>query len=82
MRKIAAIVSEDSIDGVIRSLGQAGIVQFVDMREKLDAWKGSLVPHTVPPEVTAKCTDILSKIDAAFKSLNLEPGRYLPNKYL
>lgn len=74
MRKIAAIVFEDSVDGVIRSLGQTGIVQFVDMREKLDAWKGSLVPHTVPPEVTAKCTDILSKIDAAFKSLNLEPG--------
>jgi len=74
MRKIAAIVFEDNIDAVIRSLGEAGIVQFVDMREKLDAWKGSLVPHVVPPEVPTKCTDILSKIDASFKALNLKPG--------
>ncbi len=82
MRKIAAIVFEDNIDAVIRSLGEAGIVQFVDMREKLDIWKGSLVPHVVPPEVITKCTDILSKIDASFKDLNLEsveiPSEQIP----
>jgi len=74
MRKIAAIVFEDNIDAVIRSLGEAGIVQFVDMREKLEAWKGSLVPHTVPTDTLTKCSGILSKIETSFKDLALEPG--------
>ena len=74
MRKIAAIVFEDNIDAVIRSLGEAGIVQFVDMHERLDVWKGALIPHVVPSEVTTKCTEILSKIEASFKDLNLETG--------
>jgi V/A-type H+-transporting ATPase subunit I len=75
MRKITAIVFEDNIDAVIRSLGEAGIVQFVDMHEKLETWKGSLVPHVIPTDVMTKCLDILSKIDASFKDLNLEPGK-------
>jgi len=74
MRKIAAIVFEDDIDAVIRSLGEAGIVQFVDMRQKLDEWKGTLAPHTVPTQIQTKCSEILSKIDASLKELNLQPG--------
>ena len=48
MRKLKVIVLEEYIDAVVRSLGQAGVVQFIDMREKLDEWKGVLVSHSVP----------------------------------
>ena len=81
MRKIAAIVFEDNIDAVIRLLGEAGIVQFVDMRERLEAWKGSLVPHMVPTDTVTKCSEILSKIDASFKDIHLEPG-VLPSEQI
>jgi V/A-type H+-transporting ATPase subunit I len=73
MRKLAVILFEDHIDAVIRSLGEAGMAQFVDMREKLDVWKGSLVPHQVPTEILTRCSDILSKIDVSFKDLNVKP---------
>lgn len=74
MRKLIAIVFEDDVDEVVRSLGEAGIVQFVDMRQKLDEWKGALTPHTVPAQTSTKCTDLLSRIDASLKALNLQPG--------
>lgn len=74
MRKLIAIVFEDDVDEVVRSLGEAGVVQFVDMREKLDEWKGALTPHMVPTQTLAKCTDLLSKIDASLKALSLQPG--------
>ena len=74
MRKLAVVVFEDDVDAVIRSLGEAGIVQFIDMREKLDEWKGTLTPHTVPTQIESRCSDALSRIDAALKTLNLQPG--------
>ena len=73
MRKLAVVVFEDDVDAVIRSLGEAGIVQFIDIRAKLDEWKGTLTPHAVPAQIESKCTDILSRIDASLKALNLHP---------
>ena len=70
------IVLEEYIDAVVRSLGQAGIVQFIDMREKLDEWKGVLVPHTVPTGTLAKCSGLSSKIEAAVENFHLKPDDF------
>ncbi|MCJ7506883.1 hypothetical protein MUP05_10535 [Candidatus Bathyarchaeota archaeon] len=72
MRKLTAIIFEDDVDDVTRSLGEAGIVQFVDMREKLDQWKGALIPCTVSTQIMSKCSELLSKIDVSLKTLNLQ----------
>ncbi len=73
MRKLKVIIFEDDVDAVVRSLGQAGIAQFIDMREKLEDWKGVLVPHVVSVAALTKCSDLLSRIEASFETLDLEP---------
>lgn len=73
MLKLKVIVLEDYIDAVVRSIGQAGVVQFIDMHEKLEAWKGVLVPHKVPTGTLAKCSDLSSKIESAIENLHLKP---------
>jgi len=66
----------------VRSLDEAGIVQFIDMREKLEDWKGVLVSQVVSPEILTKCSDLLSKIDASFENLGLKqeglPSKEIP----
>ena len=76
MRKLKVIVLEEYIDAVVRSLGQAGLVQFIDMREKLDEWKGVLVSHTVPTGTLARCSALFSKIDVAIENLHLNPDDF------
>ena len=76
MRKLKVIVLEEYIDAVVRSLGQEGVVQFIDMREQLDEWKGVLVPHTVPTGTLAKCSDLSSKIEAAVENFHLKPDDF------
>ena len=63
-RKLKGITLEEDIDAVVRSLGDAGIVQFIDMRGKLENWNGVLVPYAVSTEAITKYSDLLSKIDA------------------
>jgi V/A-type H+-transporting ATPase subunit I len=72
MEKLKVMVYEYYIDAVIRSLGHAGIVQFIDMREKPEEWKGVLVPYKVSTETMAKCSDLLSKIHSAFETLHIK----------
>ncbi len=73
MQKLKVLVYEDYIDAVVRSLGHAGIVQFIDMREKPEDWKEVLVPHKGSNETIAKCSDLLSKIEVAFETLHIKP---------
>jgi len=73
MQKLKVLVYEDYIDAVVRSLGHAGIVQFIDMREKPEDWEEVLVPHKGSNETIAKCSDLLSKIEAAFETLQFKP---------
>jgi len=77
MRKLKVMVYEDYIDAVVRSLGQAGVVQFIDMREKPEEWKGFLVPHNASSETLAKCSGLLSRIEAAFETLHIKPDHFL-----
>ena len=72
MRKLEVLVLEEYIDAALRFLGQAGVVQFIDMREKPEIWKDVLVPHEVPTDTLTRCSDILAKIDTSFKELGLE----------
>ena len=73
MQKLKVLVYEDYIDAVVRSLGHAGIVQLIDMREKPEDWEGVLVPYKEPVEAMTKCSDLLSKIEAAFETLHIKP---------
>ena len=73
MQKLKVLVYEDYIEAVVRSLGHAGIVQFIDMREKPEDWKEVLVPHKRSNETIAKCSDFLSKIEVAFETLHIKP---------
>jgi len=72
MRKLEVLVLEEYIDATLRFLGQAGVAQFIDMREKPEIWKDVLVPHEVPTNTLARCSDILLKIETSFKDLGLE----------
>ena len=76
MRKLKVMVYEDYIDAVVQSLGHAAIIQFIDMREKPEDWEGVLVPYTASTEAIAKCSDLLSKIEAAFESLHIQPNDF------
>jgi V/A-type H+-transporting ATPase subunit I len=78
MRKLKVMVHEDYIDGVVWSLGQAGVVQFIDMREKPEEWKGLFVPYTGSIGINEKCSSLLSRIEAAFESLHIKPD-YFPS---
>jgi len=73
MQKLKVLVYEDYIDAVVRSLGHAGIVQFIDMREKPEDWEEVLVPHKGSNETIAKYSGLLSKIEAAFETLHIKP---------
>jgi len=76
MQKLKVIIYEDYIDAVIRSLGHAGIVQFIDMRQTPEEWKESLVPYQGSTETIAKCSELLSKIDAEFETLHTKPDEF------
>ena len=76
MQKLKVLVYEDYIDAVVRSLGHAGIVQFIDMREKPEDWKEVLVPHKGSNETIAKSSDLLSKIEVAFETLHIKPDDF------
>ena len=73
MQKLKVLVYEDYIDAVVRSLGHAGIVQFIDMREKPEDWEEVLVPHKGSNETIAKCSDLISRIEVAFETLHIKP---------
>lgn len=51
------------------------------MQEKLEEWNGILTSQVVSPETLAKCSDLLSKIDASFENLGLKHEE-LPSKKL
>ena len=72
-RKLKVIIFEDDVDVVVGSLGEADIVQFIEMQEKLEDWNGVLVPHVVSTEALTKCSDLISKIEASFENLGLKP---------
>jgi V/A-type H+-transporting ATPase subunit I len=72
MHKLKAIVYEDDIDAVIRSLGEAGVAQIIDLREKLGEWQGVLTQHNVSAENAAKCSELQSRIQASFEALGVK----------
>ena len=72
MQKLKVMVFEEYIDPVVRSLGKEGVVQFIDMRDKMGDWKGVLVPHNVPTGILAKCSSLLSSIEAASENLQIK----------
>ena len=76
MQRLKALVYEDSIDAVVRSLGHAGIVQFIDMREKPEDWHETLVPHKESVEIVTKCSDLISRIEVAFETLHIMPDDF------
>jgi V/A-type H+-transporting ATPase subunit I len=76
MQKLKALVHVDYIDAVVRSLGHAGIVQFIDMREKPEDWEALLVPNKGSTETIAKCSELLTQIETAFETLHIKPDDF------
>jgi V/A-type H+-transporting ATPase subunit I len=76
MQKLKVMVYVDYIDAVLRSLGHAGIVQFIDLRKKTEEWEEVLVPHKQSTETMAKCSDLISRIEVAFKILHIKPDEF------
>ena len=72
MRKLKVMLLKDNVDAAVRSLGEASIVQFIDMGTTSEEGKEMLVPHTVPTEISAKSSQLLSKIEQILKDLNVE----------
>ena len=82
MRKLQVLVLGEYTDAALRFLGQAGVAQFIDMREKPDVWKDVLVPHEAQTDILDRCSAILSKIENAFEDLGLdseETSESVPN---
>lgn len=76
MQKLNVLVYEEFIDVVIRSLGRAGIVQFIDMREKPEIMKDFLVPYKNSSNIDATISELISKVQSAFVSLHIKPGEF------
>lgn len=72
MGKLSVILLEDHVDAVIRSLGEVGAAQFVNMRERLYVGKVPLFPYEVPSAIESRCSDLLSRIDTSIKALKLK----------
>ncbi|UCD96122.1 MAG: hypothetical protein JSV35_06405 [Candidatus Bathyarchaeota archaeon] len=72
MRKLKAVLLKDHVDGVVRSLGEAGIVQFVDNGARSEEWEEMLVPHKVSPEISEKGSQLLTKIERFLEALEVE----------
>ncbi|MBT8172427.1 hypothetical protein KJN74_06115 [Candidatus Bathyarchaeota archaeon] len=76
MEKLNVLVYEEFIDAVVRSLGRAGIVQFIDMREKPETMKEIFVSYKNPSNTEARISEIFAKIQTAFESLHIKPGDF------
>ncbi|PVX27116.1 MAG: hypothetical protein CW716_03940 [Candidatus Bathyarchaeum sp.] len=76
MQKLKVLVYEEYIDAVVRSLGHAGIVQFIDIRTKPEEWKDVFVPYKSSIETETKCSGLLSRIEAAFETLHIKPDDF------
>ncbi len=76
MQKLKVIVYQENIDAVVRSLGHAGILQFIDMRQKHEDWPERLVLYKNSIETMAKCFDLLSRIEAACETLHIKPENF------
>lgn len=79
MRKLKVLVFEEHVDAVLRFLGEAGVAQFIDMREQMAVWEGTLSPYEISTEVTGRSSTLLSrisnslsKIDELLKSIGAE----------
>jgi len=73
MRKLKALIFQDDVDAVLRFLGEAGIVELIDVHEKIEAWGGTLKPFEVPAEMSQRYSSILSRIERLIKELELKP---------
>jgi len=81
MRKLEVLILESHVDAVLRFLGQAGAAQLIDMREKPESWKDILVPYVPKATSLARCSDMLIRIEALCKELDLkieEPSAETP----
>ena len=67
---------KSTFDAVVRSLGHAGIVQFIDIREKPEDWEEPLVPYNESTETVKKCSDIILRIEIAFDTLHIKPNDF------
>ena len=76
MEKLKVLVYEEYIDAVIRSLGHAGIVQFIDMKRKPEEWKEIFVPYKSSIETEKKCSDLVAGIETAFETLHIKPDNF------
>lgn len=73
MRKLKVLVFEEYIDAVLRFLGEAGVAQFIDIGEKLEAWRGALTSYEVSTEITNRITSIISRVNKLIEALEIEP---------
>ena len=76
IQKLKVLVHDDYIDAVVRSLGHASIVQFIDLREKPEKWKEDLVPYTDSTEIITQYSDLLLRIEAACETLHIKPDSF------
>jgi len=79
MRKLKVLVFEEHIDAVLRFLGELGVAQFIDVREQIENWEGSLTPYEASTEAISRSSTLLSrisnnlsKIDELLKPIGIE----------
>lgn len=89
MRKLKVLILEEYIDTVLRFLVKKDYIRFIDMRKKLEPWKGTLVSYEVPVEITNRCSRLLSrssvitsKIDKLIKLKEVKLSETVKSKQL
>lgn len=70
MTKIKAMVYEPYLDEVLRSIGELGVVQFIDLRAKLDKWEGALKP-VEPTKTYHEYSNLHSRITRLIQMLGI-----------
>jgi len=78
MTKIQALVYEDYIYEVLYTLGKLKTVHFIDLKSKVDFYKGYVTP-VEPGETIFKYSNLLSRVDKILKALAVS-GRERPKE--
>jgi len=71
--KLEVVVRKEDIEPVLLFLGKMGVAQSIDVNGQKESFDGLLEEYTVPCEITAQYSDILTRVNHKFEELELKP---------
>ncbi|NWG10985.1 hypothetical protein HXY33_04450 [Candidatus Bathyarchaeota archaeon] len=72
MRKLRVVAFDEHINAIMQTLGESGLVELIDMREKLSDWEGVLTPYSVSTEAETKPEETRKDLSASEEIIERE----------